>query len=389
MIFAVFLLCGFSAAVAIRTLDPLTVEIAADLMVPVSSVVLLASAAALPCALAQPILGPVGDHFGKSRVLKISLWVSAASLAAGALANDLAMLALSRMLTGVAGAGLIPVAMAMVGDRYKRARQVAIARFVASAIIGQIMGAVFAGMLADAVGWRGVMWLCCAIVMSAALAATLLLNDEPANANRERFGLHTGMDIYRRIFRNPRSWACYSTVFATGAFTFGFLPFVAPVLQMQNKGGAREAGVIIAGMAAGALVFSLALPLFLKFVSRPTLMAMGGLVGCAGFLAFSTAPHWGLQAAFFSVVGLGFFMVHNSVQAEVAEIEPDARSSCFAMHAGFFYLGQTAGPLLWSLAIAMMGPPGAITLMAFAVAATGLAASAAFRRLPKIVSGAL
>ncbi|MBX9760439.1 MAG: MFS transporter [Beijerinckiaceae bacterium] len=389
MIFAVFLLCGFSAAIAIRTLDPLTVDVAADLMVPVSSVVLLASAAALPCALAQPVLGPVGDHFGKSRVLKIALWVSAASLAAGALANDLAMLALSRMLTGVAGAGLIPVAMAMVGDRYKKARQVAIARFVASAIIGQIMGAVFAGMLADVVGWRGVMWLCCGIVMFSALAATLLLNDEPANAGRGRFGFQTGMDIYRRIFRNPRSWTCYSTVFATGAFTFGFLPFVAPILQMQDNGGAREAGIIIAGMAAGALVFSLALPLFLKFVSRPTLMAMGGLVGCAGFLAFSTDPHWSLQAAFFSVVGLGFFMVHNSVQAEVAEIEPDARSSCFAMHACFFYLGQTAGPLLWSLAIAMMGAQGAITLMAFAVAATGLAASAAFRRLPKIVSGAL
>ena len=79
LIFAVFLLCGFSAAVAIRTLDPLTVEVARDLMVPVSSVVLLASAAALPCALAQPVLGPVGDHFGKSRVLKIALWVSAAS----------------------------------------------------------------------------------------------------------------------------------------------------------------------------------------------------------------------------------------------------------------------------------------------------------------------
>lgn len=389
MIFAVFLLCGFSAAVAIRTLDPLTVEVARDLMVPVSSVVLLASAAALPCALAQPVLGPVGDHFGKSRVLKIALWVSAASLAAGAMANDLAMLALSRMLTGVAGAGLIPVAMAMVGDRYKKARQVAIARFVASAIIGQIMGAVFAGMLADVIGWRGVMWLCCAIVLIAALAASLLLEDEPPDANRGRFGFHTGADIYGRIFRNPRSWACYSTVFATGAFTFGFLPFVAPVLQMQNNGGAREAGIIIAGMAAGSLAFSLVLPLFLKVFARPTLMAMGGLVGCAGFLAYSTGPYWLLQAAFFSVVGLGFFMVHNSVQAEVAEIEPDARSSCFAMHAGFFYLGQTAGPLLWTLAIANLGAQGAIVLMAFGVAATGLIASAAFRRLPKVVSGAL
>lgn len=375
---------------AIRTLDPLTVEVARDLMVPVSSVVLLASAVALPFALAQPILGPVGDHYGKSRVLKISLWASAISLAAGALAADLAMLAASRVLTGVAGAGLIPVGLAMIGDMYRRGRQVAIARFVASAIIGQITGAVFAGMLAEIIGWRGVMWLCCAIVVIAAAAATLLLPGEPADApDKGRFGLRTGLDIYTRIFRNPRSWACFSTVFATGALVFGFLPFVAPVLQMQHGGGPREAGIIIAGMAAGSLTFSLFLPIFLKVASRPTLMALGGIVGCAGFFAYASGLHWMAEAAFFCVVGLGFFMTHNSVQAEVAEIDPEARSSCFAMHSAFFYLGQSAGPLVWTLAIGALGPRGGLMAMGVAMAATGLAASAAFRRLPKIVSGAL
>ncbi len=390
LIFAVFLLCGFSAAVAIRTLDPLTVEVARDLLVPVSSVVLLASAVALPCALAQPILGPIGDHFGKSRVLKISLWASAISLAAGAVANDLVMLAVSRMLTGVAGAGLIPVGMAMVGDMYKNGRQIAIARFVASAIIGQIMGAVFAGVLAEVIGWRGVMWLCCAVVVIAAIAATLLLPGEPKDApDKGQFGLHTGMAIYRRIFRNRRSWACYSTVFATGGLVFGFLPFVAPVLQMQNAGGTREAGIIIGGMAVGSLAFSLALPLFLRIATRPTLMALGGLVGCAGFFAYSSNVHWLAEAAFFCVVGVGFFMIHNSVQAEVADIDPSSRSTCFAMHAGFFYMGQTVGPLLWTLAIGALGPRGAIMLMGGALALTGLGASAAFRRLPKVASGAL
>ncbi len=390
LIFAVFVMCGFSAAVAIRILDPLTVEVARDLMVPVSAVVLLASAAALPCALAQPILGPVGDHFGKSRVLKISLWLSAASLVAGALASDLAMLAVARMLTGVAGAGLIPVGMAMIGDMYKNGRQVAIARFVASAIIGQILGAVFAGILAELIGWRGVMWLCCAIVLVSAIAATIMLPGEPEDRpGKGRFGLRTGLEIYGRIFRNRRSWACYATVFATGALVFGFLPFIAPVLQMQNAGGAREAGIIIAGMAAGSLTFSVFLPLFLRIAARPTLMAIGGLVGCAGFLAYSSGLHWIAETAFFWIVGIGFFMIHNSVQAEVADIDPQARSSCFAMHAGFFYLGQTAGPIMWTVAIGALGPRGAIILMGFAVAATGLAASAAFRRLPKVASGSL
>jgi predicted MFS family arabinose efflux permease len=389
VIFAVFLLCGFAAAIAIRTLDPLTVEIASDLMVPVSTVVLLGSATALPCALAQPILGPIGDHFGKSRVLRASLWVSAGSLAASALAQSFEMLAASRALTGMAGAGLMPVAMAMIGDRYKQGRQVAIARFVASAIIGQIAGAVFAGLLAVHVGWRGVLWICFAVVLSAAITAGLFLPRDPPREARGSFSLRTGADIYARIFRNRRSWACYSTVFATGAFTFGFLPFVAPILEAQENGGTKEAGIVIGGMAAGALAFSMMLPLFLRVFTRPALMAMGGFVGCAGFAAYALELHWMAQAAFFSIIGLGFFMIHNSVQAEVAEIDPEARSTCYAMHAGFFYLGQTAGPLMWTAAIALLGARGAVSLVGLAMAATGVAASIAFRRLPKPVSGAL
>lgn len=389
MIFAVFLLCGFSAAIAIRTLDPLTVEVARDLALPVSTVVLLGSAAALPCALAQPILGPIGDHFGKSRVLRASLWVSAASLAAGALAQSFEMLAASRAFTGMAGAGLLPVGMAMIGDRYREGRQVAIARFVASAIIGQIAGAVFAGVLASHVGWRGVMWACFAVVLSAAIAAALFLPRDLPRAADDRFSLRAGAGMYRRIFRNPRAWACYGTVFATGASTFGFLPFVAPVLEAQNNGGPREAGVVIGGMAAGALAFSAILPLALRFATRPTLMAMGGFVGGAGFLAYGIGLHWLAQTAFFAVVGLGFFMIHNSVQTEVSEIDPQARSTCFAMHAAFFYLGQTAGPVVWALAMAALGAGATVSLAALALTTTGVAASLAFRRLPKLASGAL
>ena len=102
-----------------------------------------------------------------------------------------------------------------------------------------------------------------------------------------------------------------------------------------------------------------------------------------------TVSVWLAEAAFFCVVGVGFFMIHNSVQAEVADIDPSSRSTCFAMHAGFFYMGQTVGPLLWTLAIGALGPRGAIMLMGGALALTGLGASAAFRRLPKVASGAL
>jgi predicted MFS family arabinose efflux permease len=387
VVFFVFLLCGFSSAVASRTLDPLTVEIARDLAVPVASAALLASALSLPYAGAQPILGPIGDHFGKQRVLKAALWLSAVSLALGALAPNYASLFGARMLTGLAGAGIMPVAMAMIGDLYPRGRQLAIARFVASAISGQILGAVFAGIVAEEIGWRGVTWICFAIVVSVAAAASVLLRGEKTQAPAEPFSSRAALRMYGRIFRNPRAWACYGSVFLVGGLTFGFLPFVAPELEERGGGGAREAGFIIAGMAAGALMFSLFVPLLLRIASRPALMTSGGLVAGAGFCAYALGLHWSAQTLVFALVGLGFFMLHNSVQTEVSEIEPSARSSAFAMHAFSFFLGQSAGPLVWSGAIAAVGAPAALIVVGIALAVIGVAVGAVFRRLPRIVSG--
>ena len=387
MRFFVFILCAFSSAIAIRTLDPLTVTLAHDLGASVGSVVLLASAVSLPFALAQPILGPVGDQFGKARVLKIALWLSAVSLALGALAPDYPSLFAARMLTGLAGAGIMPVGMAMIGDLYPRGRQIAIARFVAAAIIGQILGAVFAGILAEHIGWRGVMWICFAVVFSVAVGANALLPKEIAAPRTSAPGVRAALATYRRIFRNPRAWACYGSVFVVGGLTLGFLPFVAPELEGRGGGGAREAGFIIAGMAAGSLMFSLFLPLLLRVASRPNLMVLGGLIAGAGFGAYSLGLHWSAQAGVFALVGLGFFMLHNSVQTEVAEIEPSARSSAFGMHAFSFFMGQSAGPLIWSGAISALGMSAALITIGGVLAATGIVAGMIFRRLPRIVSG--
>ena len=66
-------LAGFSSALTTRALDPLLVNVAADFNTTVERTALLASAFALPYALIQPILGPVGDAVGKRRIIQVGL----------------------------------------------------------------------------------------------------------------------------------------------------------------------------------------------------------------------------------------------------------------------------------------------------------------------------
>jgi MFS family permease len=111
-------LCGFSGALATRLLDPLITSIAADFATSVGVVALLSSAFALPFGLSQPFLGRAGDALGKAEVIKVATVVLALCLLASALAHDLTVLFVNRVLGGVAAGGIMPVCMALIGNSF-------------------------------------------------------------------------------------------------------------------------------------------------------------------------------------------------------------------------------------------------------------------------------
>ena len=72
-----------------------------------------------------------------------------------------------------------------------------------------------------------------------------------------------------------------------------------------------------------------------------------------------SAPQAGLMAALAQgivggemawplvIVGIAFYMLHNSLQTEATEIAPSARGSAVALFACGFFAGQAIGPLLF------------------------------------------
>src|SRR5829696_8696515 len=160
---------GFASTFSGRAVEPMVGVIARDLSTPVETIALLAAAFTLPYAFIQPILGPIGDAVGKERVMKMCLLVLLLALLGSVVAPDAATLFGLRMVAGVAAGGIIPLALAMVGDRIEMAgRQVAISRFLTAIITGQLAGSSLAGVLTAYIGWRGVF-----VVSTAMLAVAL------------------------------------------------------------------------------------------------------------------------------------------------------------------------------------------------------------------------
>ena len=164
----------FAGALSMRVIDPVVPEVARDLATTTSTVALLASAFAFPYAFSQPLLGPLADSMGKARIIKIFLGVLTAAMLVSALAPSIETLFAARIVAGIAAGGVIPVAFAIVGDRFDLAdRHVALSRIILAAVTGQLTSSIAAGFIAAIFGWRIVLAIT-GVVAFATLVATIL-----------------------------------------------------------------------------------------------------------------------------------------------------------------------------------------------------------------------
>jgi predicted MFS family arabinose efflux permease len=363
-----------------RIVDPLVTAIAADFAAPVAVVALLASAYTMPFSFSQPLLGPLGDALGKSLLIRISVAILALCLLACALAPSLGSLFVFRVLAGIAGAGILPISFALIGDSFALAvRQVALSRFLGATLIGQLVGASAAGIIAEMIGWRGVLGLCALLACVAAIVAAFWLprSQQPAQA----FNLAEAISRYRLVLSNPRSFVCFSAVCLEGAAIYGVTPFIGNLMQENQLGGLREAGFAIAGLGFGGLMYTVMVPVILKFATRPQMMRAGGILAGLALMSLGLTISWIWTGVSMIMLGIGFFLMHNSIQTEVTELAPSARASGFALHAFSFYMGQSVGPMLYAVSIHAIGFNTSVIIGGVVLIAVGIGANILIRRL--------
>jgi predicted MFS family arabinose efflux permease len=146
---------GFASMVSMRMCDAMLPALAQAFDARPAEAAQVVSAFALAYGLLQLAYGPLGDRFGKPRVISMATLACSGAALAAALSPTLDMLAASRVLMGGAAAGIIPLTMAWIGDQVPYAqRQEVLARLLGSTVLGMIAGSWAGGAVAQAAGWR-------------------------------------------------------------------------------------------------------------------------------------------------------------------------------------------------------------------------------------------
>jgi EmrB/QacA subfamily drug resistance transporter len=130
-------------------------------------------------AVFTPLVGRLGDMYGKRRMLVVALVAFAAGSVVSAVSAQLWVVVGGRVVQGVGG-GIFPLCFAIIRDEFPRERVArGIGLMSAIAGIGGGLGLVLGGVLVDQVSYHWIFWLGAVMGAAAAVATELFVPESP------------------------------------------------------------------------------------------------------------------------------------------------------------------------------------------------------------------
>lgn len=330
----------------VRVTDSLLPQIAADLQVTVGATSIIVTVYLLAHGSVQLIIGPLGDRFGKYRSVAVAAAGASVLVALCGLASSLTWLVAARFGSGIATGWIIPFALAFIGDviPYDRRQQV-LGRFLSGQILGQLFGQAAGGVLGDLFGWRNVFFILAGLlaVATVGLFHELLRNPitkagyAPAAASP---GFAAG---YAAVLRSRWARTVILAGFLEAGLMFGAFTYVGADLHLRFGLDFALVGLFVGAFAVGGLIYSMTVHVLVARLGQVGLAVGGGILLAIAYVALAVEPQVWIAPVAITAIGLGFYMLHNTLQTNATQMTPEARGTGVSLFSAALYLGQMLG----------------------------------------------
>jgi EmrB/QacA subfamily drug resistance transporter len=397
---------GIAAYALLQSLViPVLPTIQAGLHTSQNTVTWVLTAYLLSASIFTPIMGRLGDMYGKERWLVLALAALALGSVLSALAGSISVMLVGRVIQGIGG-GVLPLAFGIIRDEFPREKIAgAIGVIAALAAAGAGLGIVLAGPIVDALDYHWLFWIPMIMLTASAVAAKLVVPESPVRtAGRLSWGAavllsawlvallvpiseaptwgwgsgrvigllvlavvlavlwvvvetrstHPLIDM--RMMRIPTVWTTnlVALLFGVGMYaTFAFLP---EFLQTPSSAGygfgvsITDSGLILLPASVAMFVLGMASGRLSKRFGAKAVLVAGALISVVTFilLTFSRGNEWEIVLAMV-VEGIGFGLAFAAMSNLIVQgVPPEQTGVASGMNANIRTIGGSIGAAVMS-----------------------------------------
>lgn len=398
------LAAGVTAYALLQSLvTPVLPTIQTDLHTSQNTVTWVLTAYLLSASIFTPVMGRIGDMIGKERVFVATLAALAAGSLLAALATNVTVMIVARVIQGVGG-GVLPLAFGILRDEFPREKLNGAVGMIASILaVGSGLGIVLAGPIVNALNYHWLFWLPMILTLVSAVAAHFLVPESPVRtpgriswapalllsgwlvallvalseapswgwASARVVGLLAAAAVLAagwvlvergaasplidmKMMARPAVWTnnLVALLFGVGMYAvFAFLPEFVQTPKSTGYGfGATitQSGLILLPMAVMMFLVGLFSNNLADRIGGKQVVVVGSLIGTAAMamLAFAHGSSWELYVAN-GVMGAGFGLAFSAMSSLiVSAVPPEQTGVASGMNANIRTIGGSIGAAL-------------------------------------------
>jgi EmrB/QacA subfamily drug resistance transporter len=381
---------------------PVLPTIQAGLHTTQNTVTWVLTAYLLSASIFTPIMGRLGDMFGKERFLVVALIALTVGSLLAAVASSVGVMIFARVIQGVGG-GVLPLSFGIIRDEFPKERVAGAVGVIAAAAAG--FGIVVAGPIVDALDYHWLFWIPAIVLALAGIAAHLVVPESPVRtagriswsaavllsgwlvallvgiseapswgwASARVIGLlalavllavgwvvvesrsaHPLIDM--KMMRIPTVWTTNLVALLFGVGMYAAFAFLPEFLQTSSSAGygfgasiTQSGLILLPASAAMFLLGSLSGRLSRRFGAKSVLVA-GALISIVTFalLTFAHTQIWEILLAMV-IQGVGFGLAFASMSNLVVQaVPPEQTGVASGMNANIRTIGGSIGAAVMS-----------------------------------------
>ncbi len=369
---AVFLLglMGFWVMGDNYAASPMLVDIASDFNIDIGTAALTVAAYMLPFGLFTLIFGPLGDKYGKARVISIAAFGTAVFSSLGALAFDITSLASIRSVNGALAAAILPVTISYVGDLFEepKAKMNAIGSVMGMYFLGAAAATVIGGGLSFIGSWRLVYLTYGAAELIIAVLMLKYLVFAPGTS--EAMGFRRA---YANALARPFMLRTVVLLSLVGFAVFGSFTYLGDFLVERTGFNILQVGLILTLFGLSAYIGGQRAGNIRQKIG-PKMMLFAGILGA---IFWAPLGYWpGLFYVFPILVafGLAFVLLQSTIIVTAQQQLPMQRGTVMSLASFNMFVGGGLGVLINRFLLAAWGYEAIYLIAALAILVVGLLA---------------